>query len=165
MQDDASDPAALAFSALRGEVALLRTALEGLASASERAQAPDYSPTLGQISSRLDALDKTVGALAGSPALRLTPDSLANRLEAATAHAQREAKAQWSQAHGDLQTTVRDLDAIVARPRAALVQDRALLVVFAVGVVVGALLWMVWSRPAERFVLGFRHANAATTLH
>ena len=43
------DPAPLAFEALRGEVALVRRAVAGLAAERASIDIPDYSETLGQI--------------------------------------------------------------------------------------------------------------------
>ena len=43
--DDADDPAR-AFEKLRGEVSLLRLAVEGLTAARENIEIPDYQPTL-----------------------------------------------------------------------------------------------------------------------
>lgn len=160
MSDDA-DPAALAFDALRAEVALLRHALEGFSAASERAQTPDYSPLLGRVSVRLEGLDARIGALAAAPALAMTPQGLADRLEAATGRAQRAAETQWSKAQTGLEAAVRDLDAIVIRPRAAFVQDRWLAIAFGVGLVVGALLWAAWSGPVSRGLVGHRHLEPA----
>ena len=47
----APDDPATAFAALRGEVSLLRRAVEGLTA--ERQNVPDYSPTLTDLSRRL----------------------------------------------------------------------------------------------------------------
>ena len=51
--DDQGDPAAVAFEAMRSELALLRRAVEGLAVERGAADVPDYSETLGVISKTL----------------------------------------------------------------------------------------------------------------
>ena len=69
--------AAQAFEDLRGEVSLLRRAVERLAA--ERAgdgAAPDYSETLGVIANNITATAQRVDALVNSPALALTPHEL-----------------------------------------------------------------------------------------
>lgn len=68
-----NDPAS-AFEALRGEVGLLRRALEGLAA--ERQAAPDYMPTMADQARRLAGMERLLEELSRSPALRLTPEGL-----------------------------------------------------------------------------------------
>lgn len=69
-----SDPAS-AFEALRGEVGLLRRALEGLAA--ERQLAPDYTLTMADQARRLAGIEALIDGFSHSPALQLTPESLA----------------------------------------------------------------------------------------
>ena len=71
----AHDDPTSAFAALRGEVSLLRRAVEGLTA--ERQNAPDYTPTLTGLSSRLTRAEELLGKIAESPAMRLTPENLA----------------------------------------------------------------------------------------
>lgn len=68
-----SDPAS-AFVSLRGEVSLLRRAVEGLTA--ERQSAPDYTPTLAELSSRLSHAEELLAKVVESPAMRLTPGNL-----------------------------------------------------------------------------------------
>jgi len=63
----AHDDPASAFAALRGEVSLLRRAVEGLTA--ERQNAPDYTPTLTGLSSRLAHAEELLGKIAASPAI------------------------------------------------------------------------------------------------
>lgn len=65
-REEPVDPAAVAFEALRREVALLNVALAGLAA--ERASAPDYSETLGEIAQGVRVAVGRIGKLAASPA-------------------------------------------------------------------------------------------------
>jgi hypothetical protein len=80
MEPDANPPLAHddpagAFAALRGEVSLLRRAVEGLTV--ERQNTPDYTPTLTGLSSRLAHVEELLGRVAESPAMCLTPGNLA----------------------------------------------------------------------------------------
>lgn len=75
------DPAAVAFEGLRREVALLHAAMGGLTA--ERASAPDYSETLGEITKGMTVLVGRMGKLAVSPALALTRAEMARQISAA----------------------------------------------------------------------------------
>ncbi|MET0376493.1 MAG: hypothetical protein ABW128_19850, partial [Rhizorhabdus sp.] len=80
-ESDGGDEAARAFEGLRGEVTLLRRAVERLTA--ERAgngDAPDYSETLGAIANNITATARAVDALVNSPALALTPEELNRRI-------------------------------------------------------------------------------------
>lgn len=90
-QSDGGDDAARAFDDLRGEVTLLRRAVERLAA--ERAgdgAAPDYSETLGVIANNITATAQRVDALVNSPALALTPEEIGRQIRAASFDARRE---------------------------------------------------------------------------
>lgn len=62
------------FDALRGEVALLRRAIEGLSA--ERESMPDYGPTLTDITMRMDDFVRWGRQINDKPAMTLTPESL-----------------------------------------------------------------------------------------
>lgn len=84
MNSDGGDEAARAFEDLRGEVSLLRRAVERLAA--ERAgggDAPDYSETLGVIAANITATARAVNALVNTPALALTPEEIDRQITAA----------------------------------------------------------------------------------
>ena len=68
-----NDPAAQAFAQLRGEVALLRRAVEQLASERADIVLPDYSATLGKIALTLGEIGGDMQQMAASPALEVTP--------------------------------------------------------------------------------------------
>ncbi len=72
--DDGSGSAARAFDDLRAEVSVLRRALESLPAAWQANQAPDYTPSLGAISKRLQEVVARLQAIEGHPALRMTPE-------------------------------------------------------------------------------------------
>ena len=70
---DAADPAQ-AFEDLRGEVSVLRRAVEALPGAWEENRSPDYSPDLGRIAKELAVVVSQLDGIGKHPALRLTPE-------------------------------------------------------------------------------------------
>src|SRR3546814_13931603 len=85
----AGDDPALAFEQLRdevaqarGEVALVRLAVEGLARARESIDIPDYQPTLAHTEKILLALTQRVDVIAKNHAITHTPDTLVERVNA-----------------------------------------------------------------------------------
>src|SRR3546814_2257760 len=72
----AGDDPQAAFEQLRGEVALVRLAVEGLARARESIEIPDYQPTLANTEKILLALTQRVDVIAKSPAMKLTPETM-----------------------------------------------------------------------------------------
>src|SRR3546814_5751840 len=78
----AGDDPQAAFEQLRGEVALVRLAVEGLASARESIEITDYQPTLANTVKILLALTKRVDVLVKSPELKLTPEPMGERANA-----------------------------------------------------------------------------------
>jgi len=132
------DPAAVAFEALRREVALLNVALSGLAA--ERASAPDYSETLGEIAQGVRVAVARMGKLATSPALLLTPAEVARQITAASDDARRQDRAMLHQAQEMLQRAAGDLKGWVDTARLASVQNWRLLQAALAGVIGGAVL-------------------------
>lgn len=126
---------------LRGEIALLRAAIEGLASARERV--PDYGPTLAHISESLKQAREGIDYVAQSPAAKLSPASLV----VAIVKASTEARAQDAQlivdARDVLSRSIGRIDGIVARGQAADGQIRRVTWGAMGGVVAGILLWSI----------------------
>ncbi len=132
------DPAAVAFEALRREVALLNVALAGLAA--ERASAPDYSETLGEIAQGVRVAVGRIGKLATSPALAATPAEVARQITAAGDEARRQDRATLQQAQDMLQRAAGDLRGWIDTARLASVQNWRLLQAVLAGVIGGAVL-------------------------
>ncbi|PIB91602.1 DUF6118 family protein [Caulobacter sp. FWC2] len=132
------DPAAVAFEALRREVALLNVALTGLAA--ERASAPDYSETLEEIAQGVRVAVGRIGKLATSPALAAMPGEIARQIAAAGDEARRQDRATLHQAQEMLQRAAGDLRGWVDTARLASVQNWRLLQAALAGVVGGAIL-------------------------
>lgn len=135
------DPAAAAFDALRREVALLNVAMAGLAA--ERAAAPDYSETLGDIAKGVSVAVGRLGKVLASPALALSPAEVARQIAAAGDEARRQDRAVLQQAQDGLQRAVGDLDRWIDRARLASIQNWRLVQVALVGLAAGAVLGVV----------------------
>ena len=133
-----ADPAAVAFEALRREVALLNVALAGLAA--ERASAPDYSETLGEIAQGVRVAVARVGRLAASPALALAPAEMARQITAAGDEARRQDRATLHQAQEALQRAAGDLHGWIDTARLASVQNWRLAQAALASVIGGAIL-------------------------
>lgn len=132
------DPAAVAFEALRREVALLNVALAGLAA--ERASAPDYSETLGEIAQGVRVAVGRIGKLATSPALAATPAEIARQITAAGDEARRQDRVVLHQAQEMFQRAAGDLRGWVDTARLASVQNWRLVQVSSAAMVGGAAL-------------------------
>lgn len=130
--------AAAAFEALRREVALLNVAIAGLAA--ERAPAPDYSETLGEITKGVSVTIGRLGKVMSSPAFAVSPADLARQIAAAGEEARRQDRAVVHQAQEALLRSARDLDGWIDRARLASAQNWRLVQTTIVGVVGGVLI-------------------------
>lgn len=113
----ASNDPATAFAELRGEVSLLRRAVEGLTA--ERQNMPDYTPTLDATAKRLGEIATLMQTVADRPAIRLTPDDVAAEIVTASTTVRAEDRALLGNATKSLSATVERFDAMVARARTA----------------------------------------------
>ena len=136
-----NDPAS-AFEALRGEVSLMRRALEGLAA--ERQAAPDYMPTMADQAHRLAGIENAIKSFAESPALQLTPASLAADIARAGETVQAEDRDTLTRAFGTLRTSIAGIDGIVRKVRTDEQQRCFVAGMTLVGLYVGAVagLWI-----------------------
>lgn len=112
--DGPADPVR-AFDALRGEVALLRRAVEALAA--ERTTVLDYRPSIETLAERHERLVEWMRKAARTPMLRLTPDAMAEQMAVASRAARQ------SDAHL-LEEARAAMSAVVARVDAAMAHDR-----------------------------------------
>lgn len=164
----AAEPAdaAAAFEALRREVALLTVAVAGLAA--ERAPAPDYSETLGEIAKGVSVAVGRLGKVMASPAFALSPADWARQIAAVGDEARLLDRAAVHQAQEALQRSARDLDGWIDRARLASAQNWRLVQAAAVGGVAGAILCaslptlIVNSAPAD---WAWPEKRAARVLH
>jgi hypothetical protein len=126
-----------AFAALRGEVSLLRRAVEGLTA--ERQNAPDYTPTLTGLSSRLTRAEELLGKIAESPAMRLTPENLAGSIARASETARAGDRETLDKAGAALRASIASINGIVEQAWAADRQWKQLYWTGGGGLFIGAL--------------------------
>ena len=116
-----SPDAAAAFEDLRREISLQRTAIEGLTAAKDKL--PDYSPTLRDISSRLDRIDREIESINEKPAMRLTPETLATRVADAATNVRAEDRHAIGEAREALARSLGRIDAMIRQKRSNAEQD------------------------------------------
>ena len=133
----ADDPAA-AFEALRAEVAQVRAALDGRASAG-----PDYSPTLA-------AIAKSLAAIEAHPALRSTPEAFANQVRQASEALQQQGRRELASAVQRVDAAGAELERLAERQRTGREQVRQVAIMTAGGAVVGVIVWVCFSGPIAR---------------
>lgn len=114
----APDPATRAFTELKGELALLRRAIEHLAAEKAEIEVPDYSNTLAKLA-------KSVISIESAPALQMTPEDFAVRFEEAAVMARREDQATLAAAKRELAETTRTLRATIGTTATIDQQNRA----------------------------------------
>lgn len=137
------DPATQAFEQMRGEMALVRRAVEKLAAERADIVIPDYSATLAEIAQRLAATAQGIKTLAEQPAMQITPDDMASRIDAAAVNARRSDYAAIAEAQSRFDQAAHDLRAVVRSARAAEQQRQHLYWSAVGGVLVGMLLWAI----------------------
>ncbi len=157
--------AAHAFGELRAEISLLRRAVERLTD--ERTSQPDYAPSLEAIAKRLEDVCASVQRLSERPALKLTPQTIAQEIAAAATASREGEREMLRSAVASMNGAAGNLSAALAGARSAAEQNRELLhnrVAFAVaGMVTFAILpgavarslpvsWAVPERIAARML-------------
>ncbi len=136
-QPGVQDDPFIAFVTLRGEVSLLRRAVEGLTA--ERQNAPDYTPTLADVSSRLGRLEAFLGKVADSPAMRLTPENLAVSIAKASETARAGDRESLDKVGATLRASIARIDGVVEHAWAADRQWKQLYWTGGAGFIIGAL--------------------------
>ena len=148
---DQDDPVA-AFEQLRGEVALLRRAVEGLTAARESIDIPDYEPTLARTEKVLGILVKQTEAMRQSPAMALTPETIGSRLNASVKEAVHVVQGQAQASKAALDNAVGDLRRLTGSVRQAKEQTRWLFISGVVGLTLGLLLYAALAGPIARMM-------------
>jgi hypothetical protein len=154
-----------AFGELRGEISLLRRAVERLTD--ERTSQPDYAPSLEAIARRLEDVCVWARRVSERPAIKLTPETLASQIATAAVSSRADDQRLVKNAAAGMEATTSRIDAMIARSRSVTQQNRELLrnrVAFAVaGFVTFAILpgavarslpvsWAVPERIAARML-------------
>lgn len=137
------DPAAEAFSRLEGEIALMRRAAEQMAAEKANITIPDYSATLGEMSQRLNSAAQTLQTIVGKPAMDLTPESMAQRIDHAARQARQTDQKELRSAQDRCDSASRDLRGLIATAQTAHEQRRHLVWAAGGGLLTGCLLWSI----------------------
>ena len=140
---DEPDEAALAFARLEGEMAMMRRAVQQLATERADIDIPDYTVTLGQMAGRLDTMSKSLTSIGERPAIKLTPEAIADQIKGASAHIQRENYDLCKQASTGLDNATGQLNAIVGNVRTDAEQKRQVWHYARAGLLAGILLWSI----------------------
>ena len=141
-----------AFEQLRGEVALLRRAVEGLTAARESIDIPDYEPTLARTEKILGALVQQVDALRKSPAMTVTPETMVSRLNASVGEAVRAVRGETQASRTALDGAIRDLRGLAGAVRRADAQRQWLFLAGGGGLIAGLLLYALLAGPIARMM-------------
>ena len=152
--DDQTTPAlaqSSAFEDLRGEVSLLRRAIEGLTA--ERANQPDYGPTLEALVRSNEEIREWARRVSERPALQLTPRKLCEQIEEEIARFREQDRQVLEGACDQLVSALERVKAISAQVRTKYEQARLVKIVGGVCFLGGLLLesllsqiTLVWPR-------------------
>jgi hypothetical protein len=160
-----SDGAARAFNDLRAEISLLRRATERLTD--ERADLPDYAPSLEVIGRRLEDVCAWAKHTNEKPAMKLTPESLAREIVSAAGDSRNQDHRLLEQAISAMDAVGSRIDATVARKQLVHEQNLELkrnrIAFFVAGIVLWSILpgavarslpvsWAVPERIAARML-------------
>ncbi|EQB00442.1 hypothetical protein L288_18365 [Sphingobium quisquiliarum P25] len=145
------DPVA-AFEQLRGEVALLRRAVEGLTAARESIDIPDYEPTLARTEKILALLARQIDAMRQSPAMTLTPETMGSRMNASIREAANAVRGEAQASKAALDGAVLDLRRLTGAVRHAKEQRSQLLMAGGGGLALGLLLYAALAGPIARMM-------------
>lgn len=145
--EDEQGGAVEAFEAMRGELALLRRAVEGLAAERNGQDTPDYSETLGRMQQGVDGatgrLDHIGKMLAAAPVMAMTPEQMAQRISAAGSAARREDQAALAKAGEDKARVMAELRAIAGSAWTRAYQKNRQLWFGLGGAAIGILTWAI----------------------
>lgn len=111
-----------AFEDLRGEVSLLRRAIEGLAA--ERRDQPDNRPTLEALAASNEELGAWARRISERPALQLTPQRIGEEIEAVALRFRQQDRKERAAAQARLASGVDELKAISRQARTTYEQVR-----------------------------------------
>ncbi|RJG55870.1 hypothetical protein D0Z70_07485 [Sphingobium terrigena] len=129
---------------LEGRMAVIARALEHIAVEKQSIEVPDYNPTLGKINASIADLAKRMKAVEQSEALRITPESMAERIAAAAEAARETDKASIKDARELQRQAVAAMTRTTGTLRAKEEQRRHLLCAIGSAMLATSLLWLVY---------------------
>lgn len=147
-EDHERDAAAEAFEGVRGELALLRRAIEGIAARDDRPEPPDYGETLGQITKLANATLQRAEFMRKAIEEEAVARQVANRITGAVAEDRQAVKT----AAGELRDATRALQGVTVSARRGDEQNKWLGVAAIGGIVVGMIVWAVFAGIVARSV-------------
>lgn len=138
----AQSSAARAFEDLRGEVSLLRRAIEGLAA--ERRDQPDYGPTLEALAASNGEIRAWAKKINERPAIQLTPQRVGDEIRAAASLFRQGDRQEVENERARLANAIHQIGVILHQARTASEQARREKIVggvcFLSGLLLGPLL-------------------------
>ncbi|MBB4620024.1 DUF6118 family protein [Sphingomonas abaci] len=146
--EDERDAATQAFEGVRGELALLRRAIEGIAARDDRPEPPDYSETLAQITKLATGTYQRAEILRKAGEEEAVARQVAARISGAVAEDRQTVKT----AAGELRDATRTLQGVTASVRRAEDQKRWVMLAAIGGIVAGMVLWAVFAGVVARAV-------------
>lgn len=161
-------PIEQALEMIAQRLAGLSTSMDGLAERQQDLLGRDYSAELGHIHKATQAMAEGIKVLAARPALALTPELIARKIEVAAIEGRKADQAAWASARQDLQSVAASLASVTASQRNARQQNRWLAAAAGVALVLGsiggctippAIDWIVpeaWHWPEERATSALR---------
>lgn len=154
---DESDEATQAFQELtrevadvRAELSVMRRAVEGIGPALTRAQPPDYSPTLAQISTLQKAIVVAITKIEQHPALQTAPEAQAARTAHAIEEAVRGPLREAERVARTVQGSAQAIEGALGSARVRQAQNGRLAQAGAVGAVLGLVLFPLVLFPLAR---------------
>lgn len=148
----AGDDPVRAFERLRGEVSLLRSAIEGLTAARESIDIPDYEPTLERTEKVMTMLAQQIDAMRKSPAMTLTPENMGSRLNASVMETINTLRSHSQASKSAMDGVVGDLRGLVLSARRSDEQNRWLYIIGGSGLLLGLLFYAVLAGPVARLM-------------
>ncbi len=133
------DPAA-AFEAMGQRLAGLTAAIDGLAVKFQEVHGRDYSPELAKIDARFETVRGFVDQLMQKPAMALTPQRIAEQIEAAAQHGRQADHAAWHQAQTQLNAAAKSISRVVGSALEKQSQCKWLMIAVGVALVSGVVL-------------------------
>lgn len=134
----AQSSAVQAFEELRGEISLLRRAIEGLTA--ERRDQPDYGPTLEALAKSSEEIREWARRISERPALQLTPRKIGEQIEEGASRFREHDRQLVEGVQGQLLGAIDEVKAISARMRTSYEQARIVKIVGGISFLGGFLL-------------------------
>ncbi|EAP90262.1 hypothetical protein OA2633_08609 [Oceanicaulis sp. HTCC2633] len=138
-----SDPATEAFARLEGEMAMVRHTVQNMARERADIVIPDYTATLGQIATQLEEVSEILGVMGSKPAMKLTPETIADQIAHASEGSRRYDSNQLMKAQNFHREATAEMHTLVGRARTIEEQNRKLQHMAGAGLLAGILLWSV----------------------